>query len=45
VIDMIVSAVLGGIAGFVVSEAFGLGRLAWVLGGLFALAVYASLGG
>ena len=43
-IDMIVWAFIGGIAGFVVSEAFGLGRVAWLFGGVFSLAIYASLG-
>lgn len=44
-IDLIVSAAIGGIGGAIVAEVFGLGRIAWLFGGVFSLAIYASLGG
>ncbi len=44
-IDIIVSGALGGLAGFIAARALGIGWAAWLLGGIFALAIYVSLGG
>lgn len=41
-ITMLASALAGGLAGFVASEALGIPRLAWLLGGIFSLAIYTT---
>lgn len=40
-ITMLASALAGGLAGFVASELLGIPRLAWLLGGIFSLVIYA----